>query len=170
VLVYASQTVNESSKVLKIAQSFVGVKEQNNNSGYWVNKFLKNVHLSSGNQWCGAFVSYCLDSAKVTSLKVRSGLARRFVTKKSIKATQVLYGNKQIPSGSIIIWKRGGSIFGHVGIVEQWKGLKGYTIEGNTTSGIKGVQFTGDGVYRRIRSIYPLNYFRITDFTIYGKN
>lgn len=170
VLVYASQTVNESSKVLKIAQSFIGVKEQNINSGYWVNRFLKNVKLPSGNQWCGAFVSYCLDSAKVTSFKIRSGLARRFVTKNSIKATKVLYENKELPSGTIVIWRRGSSIFGHVGIVDQWTGKKGFTIEGNTTSGKKGVQYAGDGVYRRYRSIYPLNYFRITDFTVYGKN
>lgn len=170
VLAYASETVSEPSRVLKIAQSFIGVKEQKNNSGYWVETFLRNVKLSAGNQWCGAFVSYCLDSAKVTSLKIRSGLARRFVTKNSIKATDVLYNNKIIPHGTIVIWRRGSSIFGHVGIVEQWKGIKGVTIEGNTSSGTKGVQYAGDGVYRRKRSIYPLNYFRITDFTVYGKN
>jgi hypothetical protein len=54
--------------------------------------------------------------------------------------------------------------------VKQWKGKSGTTIEGNTSSGTRGSQNDGDGVYQRNRSIYPLNYFRITDFSIYGKN
>ena len=168
--VFASPQVDDKISALNIAQSLVGVKEEKKNGGYWVDKFLRSVGLRSGNQWCGAFVGFCLDSAKVSSLKVRSGLARRYVTKNSIKATEVLRRNMVIPSGSILVWRRGTTMFGHVGFVKQWKGKTGTTIEGNTSSGIKGNQYDGDGVYQRVRSIYPLNYFRITDFTVYGKN
>lgn len=168
--VCVSQILDDKIRALKIAQSLVGVKEEKTNGGYWVDKFLRSVGLRSGNQWCGAFVGFCLDSAKVTTLKIRSGLARRYVTKYSIKATEVIRKNMIIPSGSILVWRRGNTIFGHVGFVKSWKGKNGITVEGNTSSGKKGSQNDGDGVYQRLRSIYPLNYFRITDFTIYGKD
>jgi hypothetical protein len=168
--VYASQILDEKQRTLQIAKSFVGIKEEKTNGGYWVDRFLRSVGLRTGNQWCGAFVGFCLDSAKVTSIKVRSGLARRYVTKQSIKAKEVMQKNITIPSGSILVWRRGNTLFGHVGFVKQWKGKSGTTIEGNTSSGTRGSQNDGDGVYQRNRSIYPLNYFRITDFTIYGKN
>ena len=169
VQVSASQILDEKQITYKIAKNFIGVKEEGRNTGYQVNKFLASVRLKPGAEWCGAFVAYCLDSAKVSSLKVRSGLARKYVQKNSIKADYVLRNKIVIPQGSLLIWRRGVSIFGHVGIVETWKGKNGITIEGNTTSGKKGIQYAGNGVYRRLRSIYPLNYFRITDFTIYGK-
>jgi len=169
-LVSVSQTVDEAKRTLQISKGFVGVQEEKRNSGYWVDRFLKSVGLKPGAEWCGAFVGFCLDSAKVTSLKVRSGLARRYVQKNSIKATKVLEGNMSIPEGSLLIWRRGTTIFGHVGIVEKWKGKSGTTIEGNTSSSNKtSLQYAGQGVYRKKRTINPYNYFRITDFTVYGK-
>jgi hypothetical protein len=169
-LVSVSLIAKERDNTLRIAKGFIGVQEEKRNSGYWVDKFLKSVGLKPGSEWCGAFVGYCLDSAKVKSLKVRSGLARRYVQKNSIKATKVLEGNLSIPSGSLLIWRRGTTIFGHVGIVENWKGKNGTTIEGNTSSSNKiKLQYAGQGVYRKQRTINPYNYFRITDFTIYGE-
>lgn len=42
----------------------------------------------------------------------------------------------------------------HVGIVEEiWPDARIVTIEGNTSSGEKGSQDNGDGVYRRVRSL-----------------
>lgn len=157
----------ERNKTLSIAKGFIGTKENGKNSGFWVDKFLKSVSLKPGAEWCGAFVGFCLDSAKVKSLKIRSGLARRYVVKNSIKATTVVEKNMTIPKGSLLIWRRGSTIFGHVGIVKEWKGKKGSTVEGNTSIGKKGSQYAGDGVYARYRNINPFNYFRITDFTIY---
>ncbi len=168
--VSALHIANERESTLTIAKGFIGVQEEKRNSGYWVDRFLKSVGLRPGAEWCGAFIGYCLDSAKVTSLKVRSGLARRYVQKNSIKATKVLEGNIKIPSGSLLIWRRGTTIFGHVGIVESWKGKSGTTIEGNTSGSNKTtLQYAGHGVYRKRRTINPFNYFRITDFTIYGE-
>lgn len=161
---YASERLN----TLAIAQGFVGTKEEwGDNRGYWVNRFLYNVKSKPGNQWCAAFVSFCLDSANVKTLKTRSALARNFVRPYSIKATRVISENMEIPAGSIIIWRRGTTIFGHVGIVKSWKGKQGTTIEGNTSSGLQGSQDNGDGVWERKRTINPFNYFRITEFTIY---
>lgn len=70
----ASQTVKKQDGecVRDIAHGFVGTKESGDNAGYWVTKFLKSVGLRPGNPWCAAFVSYCLDSAKITTMKTRS--------------------------------------------------------------------------------------------------
>ena len=160
---------SRSLKTYEIAKGFVGVREEGNNQGYWVNRFLASCGLRGGAQWCGAFVNFCLDSAGVKGLpNTRSGLARHFATRnKTIKAKDVLQSNMELPAGTIIVWRRGTTLFGHAGIVERWKGRNGYTIEGNTSSGDRGSQNDGDGVWRRSRTINPTNYFRITDFIVY---
>ena len=164
-----SQTVEQTDgeRVRNIAYGFVGTKEEGNNSGYWVNRFLKSVGLRPGNQWCGAFVSFCLDSAKIKTMRVRSGLARNFITKnKTIRATKVVQNNMTIPMGTVLVWRRGTTMFGHVGFVDKWKGQSGTTIEGNTSSGKSGREWDGGGVWYRKRTINPYDYFRITDFAL----
>lgn len=164
-----SQTVEQTDgeRVRNIAYGFVGTKEVGNNGGYWVTKFLKSVGLRPGNAWCGAFVSYCLDSANIKTMRVRSGLARHFITKnKTIKATKVSFNNMKIPMGTVIIWRRGTTTFGHVGFTDKWQGASGTTIEGNTSSGKSGSQWNGGGVWDRKRKINPYDYFRITDFAL----
>ena len=165
---YASQTAKtDGVNVRQIAYGFVGVKEEGNNGGYWVTRFLKSVGLKSGNPWCAAFVSFCLDSAKVTTLKTRSGLARHFITRnKTIKATKVVTQNMELPQGTIVVWRRGTTMSGHVGFTDNWKGKSGTTIEGNTTSGKSGSQWNGGGVWYRKRTINPYDHFRITDFEL----
>jgi hypothetical protein len=160
---------SRSHEVLKIAEGFVGTKEEKNNSGFWVDRFLKSCKIKPGAQWCAAFVNFCLDSAGIKTLPFTgSGLARHFATRnKTIKAKDVLQKNIDLPAGTIVVWRRGTTPFGHAGIVKSWKGKNGITIEGNTSSGQKGSQSDGDGVWRRSRSINPTNYFRITDFVIY---
>lgn len=162
---YASR----SHETYKIAKGFVGVREEGNNKGYWVERFLASCGLRGGAQWCATFVNFCLDSAGVKGLpNTRSGLARNFITKnKTISAKKVLETNMELPAGTIIVWRRGTTPFGHAGLVEIWKGRSGTTIEGNTSSGERGSQNDGDGVYRRRRTINPTNYFRITDFVVY---
>jgi len=168
-LLSASQTVEQTDgeRVRNIAYGFVGTKEEGNNSGYWVTRYLKSVGLRPGNPWCAAFVSFCLDSAKIKTMRVRSGLARHFITKnKTIRATKVVNSNMDIPMGTVVIWRRGTTMFGHVGFTDKWKGRSGTTIEGNTTSGKSGNQWNGGGVWYRKRTINPYNHFRITDFAL----
>jgi len=168
--IYSLQpSASRSREVYLIAKGFVGVKEEGNNGGYWVSRFLASCKLKPGAQWCAAFVNFCLDSGGVKKLPFTgSGLARHFATRnKTIKATEVISKNLELPSGTIIVWRRGSTPFGHAGIVESWKGKKGDTIEGNTSSGVKGSQHDGDGVWKRRREINPTSYFRITDFIVY---
>lgn len=169
----ASQTANESDgeRVRNIAKGFVGTREIGNNGGPWVTRFLKSVGLRPGNPWCAAFVSFCLDSAKIKTLKTRSGLARHFISKnKTIRATKVIQSNMELPPGTVVVWRRGTTTFGHVGFVDTWKGKSGTTIEGNTSSGRSGSQWNGGGVWNRTRTINPYNHFRITDFAILKQN
>ncbi len=159
----------EGQKHLTIAESFVGVSEATGkNDGPEVEMFLKSVGRRKGDSWCSAFVSYCLTAAAVKEPKVRSGLARDFKRSKYvIPASEVLRGVKTIPPGSIVGWEKGNTIFGHIGFVlTDWKKQHGTTIEGNTSSGVKGSQSDGDGVYIRSRSIQPANYFRIMWFVL----
>lgn len=158
-----------SPKVLLIAKGFIGTKEEGNNGGYWVRRFQASTKSPKGAQWCASFVNFCLDSAGVKGLPFTgSGLARHFATRnKTIKATEVLSKGMTLPPGTIIVWRRGTTPFGHAGIVDTWKGKEGTTVEGNTSSGLRGSQHDGDGVWARKRSINPTSYFRITDFVVY---
>lgn len=160
---------SRSHKVYEIALGFVGTKEIGNNGGYWVERFQKVTKSPKSAQWCASFVNFCLDSAGIKKLPFTgSGLARHFATRnKTIKATEVIAKNLELPAGTIIVWRRGSTPFGHAGVVERWRGKKGDTIEGNTSSGTTGSQYNGDGVWKRKRTINPTSYFRITDFVVY---
>ena len=96
---------------------------------------------------------------------IRSGLAARFITARSIRASEALRGVKRVPPGTVVIWRRGNGPFGHAGFVVSWDGASGETVEGNTSSGQAGSQRDGDGVWRRQRRITPGSYFRIVSFS-----
>jgi hypothetical protein len=167
----------EQERVLDTARSYVGtIEKTNHNDGPVVEKFLSSVGRKKGDSWCAAFVSYCLQAGSVSFPLIRSGIARSFKLPGSIKAKDVLTGRYKILPGTIIVWEKGNTIFGHVGFVESWNGQSGITIEGNTSKdmafhGDKSSVFTNanknnaDGVYRKNRFIQPANYFRITCFT-----
>lgn len=147
------------------AQSYVGTTERGgNNNGPEVRAFLRSVGLGPGYPWCAAFVSYCLTAAGVEYPTKRTAGARAFISDRSVTATDVLYGRATVKPGWLVIWRRGNSWAGHIGIVTTWGKASGATIEGNTSSGRSGSQRDGDGVWSRTRSIQPGNYFRITHF------
>lgn len=132
--------------------------------GQAIKKFLESVNLPQGNPYCAAFASYCLNVAGAKRPKVRTALATNFITDDSIDAKEVMYGREMVPTGTIAIWRRGNTMFGHAGFVlYDWRGAVGITIEGNTTA-ISGSDV--EGVFIRKRTIYPANYFRIVQFTI----
>jgi hypothetical protein len=165
--------LEESPPHLTLADSFIGTTElTGNNDGLEVEQFLESVGLAKGNPYCAAFVSYILDETPgVEQPTTRSGLASHFIMANSIEAREVLRGTTSVPDGTLVIWQKGNTIFGHVGFVaEQSEQNLFTTIEANTRSGVYGNQRDGDGVWQRTRSIQPANYFRITNFTkvMYG--
>jgi hypothetical protein len=151
---------------LDTARTYIGVTEISSNAGPEINRFLASVGLESGFNYCAAFVSYCLTAADIQNPDQRSAVAQHFILDNSIEARHVIRGHKELPAGTILVWKRGNTWQGHIGFTDStWTGSKGWTIEANTTPGPLGDQRDGQGVYRRERTIQPGNYFRITHFT-----
>lgn len=157
---------------LDTALAYVGTVERGGaNRGARVERFLRSVGLGPGNPWCAAYVSYVLDAAGVRApldgrrRVIRSGLASRFITARSVRASEALRGVKRVPPGAVVIWRRGNGPYGHAGFAVAWDGASGSTVEGNTSSGRAGSQRDGDGVWRRHRRITPGRYFRIVSFT-----
>jgi len=153
-------------KHLEIALSYVGtVEKTGNNDGEKIEYIIRRGGGNPGASYCAYFVSMCIDSAKVKEPTVRPGMAIGFKRKNSIPANDVLIGKYTPPPGTIIIWRKGETIFGHTGLVYKWEKASGKTVEGNTSSGKTGSQSDGNGIWTRNRTIQPLNYFRITHFT-----
>ena len=157
---------------LDTALAYVGTVERGGaNRGPRVERFLRSVGLGPGQPWCAAYVSYVLDAAGVRApldgrrRVIRSGLAARFITARSIRASEALRGVRRVPPGAVVIWRKGNGPYGHAGFAVAWDGASGETVEGNTSSGRAGSQRDGDGVWRRQRRITPGSYFRIVSFT-----
>lgn len=144
------------------ATRWLWVRESGRNAGREVEMFQRSVGLGAGAPWCAAFVSYVLDAAKAREPRVRSGLAQKFIVKGSVPAKQVAKGYRRVEPGWLVVWKRGDTYGGHVGIVERWSGDNGETVEGNVREGKE------EGVFRKRRAITDLHEFRITHFTKVG--
>lgn len=164
------QTSDPGVILFHTAYKYLGVQENTVEGRKQVLKFLNTVGIKYMTSWCAAFVSSCLDEARLKSPTVRSALAQKFITKQSIKASDVLLGKRKIPQGSLVIWKRGTTINGHIEIVKDWKTKSGNSVGGNTTppKTLNGKEYDGDGVYLKPRVIQPASYFRIVSFTPVG--
>lgn len=148
-------------------EKYIGTKEIGNNAGFSNKEFekgLKSVGWRKGQPYCAYAVSFILNIVKATYPQIRSGLARAFITKKSILAKDVAKGYKQVPAGWLVIWRNGNTYKGHIGIVKSWKGNEGTTIEANTSE-LAGSQRDGDGVWKKQRKIVDHSQFRIDYFT-----
>ena len=106
-----------------------------------------------GSPYCAAFVSYVTDGEPV-----KSGLARKHYQGKIHSSGDVLRGKYKPNWADKVIWARGETIFGHIGLVMHWKNKSGIVIEANTKWKNK------QGIFVRKRTIEPYNYFRIIGF------
>ncbi len=150
-------------RVIDIARVYEGHEEVSHNSSPYIDYWLDRLNIPHGSNYCGAFVAFVLDSAKVSYPTVRSGVARHYQTSSSIEATRVHQG-ATAPKGSIVVWGRRGSWTGHVDIsVESWSGREGRAIGANTSPEYD--EGRGHGVYEKQRYINPHAYFRIIAFT-----
>jgi hypothetical protein len=158
---------NSQPHVVK-ALSYVGEKETSPNRSKNIDTWNRFVGNKMGYPYCAAFGSYVFNESKVRVPKLRTGLARNFYTKSPLaySAGDVLMKRKTVKSGDGVVWARGNTISGHFAIAAQnWIYKSGKTVEANTSSGLSGSQFDGDGVWVRIRTISPYSYFRIIGFT-----
>jgi hypothetical protein len=147
------------------AWAYVGTVEEGRNCGPEVKMFLRSTGLGCGYPWCAAFVTYTLSVTGASYPSVRSAATRHFILDESIEARRVLRGGRDVGSGDLVVWRKGNTPYGHIGIVMAWEGRCGSTVEGNTSAGTSGHQRDGDGVWHRWRCIHPGSYFRITHFT-----
>ena len=140
--------------VVEIAKAEIGYTEEGNSND---TKYGKWYGLNN-NPWCAMFVSWCFDKA---------GLSKKIAAQNDKGFASCAAGlkwftdkNKIIPIGQA---QAGDIVFfqfdtdaepDHVGIVKWNNTALKYlqVIEGNTSSGSKGSQANGDGVYLRKRS------------------
>jgi hypothetical protein len=150
------------SKLAKIAESQVGVRESGRNSGEDVRKYQEATNLEErGFAWCAAFVDWCIkewltdaEAVKWLGLRVRTpeawrpktALAYGFLNwaKDRPNTTEVLMPRAKAQAGDIVMYT-----FSHVGIVISDNGKTIQTVEGNTNE--EGSR-EGDGVYYRTRN------------------
>jgi hypothetical protein len=153
--------------ILNVALQEVGVTETppGSNEGSRIGTYMEAVGLSDGYPWCAGAMRWMMDQAKTDRPTVRSASATDYVTGSSIEATEVLRGTEPVPDGTLVIWRRGDTWKGHIGVVRRWHQRCGRTVEGNTSPGESGPQRDGDGVWTRHRCIRPGSYFRIIAFT-----
>lgn len=143
-----------ASKIVKVAESQVGVKETRPNGGKMIAAYQSATWLPVGPwPWCAAFVCWCIKTAmsdeEYTFIRPATAGAWDFEKWcKSVDRSAILHK----PHGGII--KKGDIViftFSHIGIAVADVDVQGIvqTIEGNTNS--DGAR-EGDGVYRKRRN------------------
>ena len=144
-----------AAKVLSVAASQIGYTERpGNRTKYWTD-----LNINQGQPWCGGFVTWCLWKSGYSLSKIKSMMGPNPYHVRTIEA----YAKKkkrwtQTPKpGYLAIFT-----YSHVEIVEKVISSKSViTIGGNTSSGTRGSQNNGGGVYRKPRSSSIKGYVRI---------
>lgn len=104
-----------------------------NNRGPFVERYLKPAGLAAPLPWCAAFVSWCIHEA-ARHLSVPPPLPYLVSAKGIFRFGKSRGWLVHDPGrGDLVVWSRGAPTgpFGHVGIVELYKGGELVTIEGN---------------------------------------
>lgn len=146
----------------------INLREIGNNYGFTNKHFEAKIREQGWRRpqpYCAFSVKTFMKMGNATRPKNVTGLAKSFIKKESISAKSVMIGKHNIEPGYAAIWQKGDTYKGHIGVVYFWNKVSGIVVEGNTSSGEKGSQSEGNGVFIRSRKIEPRNYFRITKFT-----
>ena len=137
------------NRVADIYRSQIGVRElTGHNDGKMVEAYLASCHLSKGNPWCAAFVTWSYKQAGVKT--VVSGYAPNWFPKQNVVYSRQSKNNS-IPGTSDVfgIWFANKKRIAHVGFIDEWlPGSFAVTVEGNTN---EAGSREGDGVYRKRR-------------------
>lgn len=149
--------------VVQVAQKYVGQTETHGaNRSPLIDRWNSRYAVPLGSAYCSTGVSAWLDESKATYPAYRGGRSRNFVVKGSI-ALPVKWFDV---AGWILVFSRKGG--GHVCVIESGSQVV-QTIEPNTSPGVRGSQWNGGGIYRRVRDLKQLsskyNVFRATHIT-----
>ena len=146
---------------ISAATACVGILEESENRGEYIDMFHEAAHSYKGAPWCMSFVqamvAFIENRCKESALPVGAGCVDVF--SRAPESMKVVDPRR----GDIIVWKHIDSMAGHCGIITR-VGAEFYaTIEGNTSGG-KGIDRNGDGVYARQRSKKPAGTLQILGF------
>lgn len=126
-------TVSLADEALFVASTQIDVREDGNNAGPEVKRYLKAVGLSTGNPWCMAFVYWCVELA-AQRLGMKNPLIKTAgVLDQYNRTTLRKLPNRSsgVKPGDIFIMDLGKGT-GHTGFVEKIPNGLIHTIEGNT--------------------------------------
>ena len=152
-------------RAAKIASGFVPHRETSRNSSPLIDYWNARLGLPPGTNYCAAFQTFVLDSAKVNYPLVRSARSRDFITRHSIPAGRIA-PTDSFPPGYLVIWRHGNSSTGHVEMIRRyWVGYSGYTIGANTSPSPDLRDDPRHGVFFKYRRIDHTAHFRITHIT-----
>ena len=157
-------------RVVQVAQLYVGHREAAPNRSPLIDYWNRRLGVPLGSPYCATFVSFCLDSAGVARPRVRAALAIRFNIVGWSRRPDWMRPT-ELQRGWILVWRRGSTWQGHVGIVYKGTRRGVWTIEANTTPGRSTPQREreGDGVWKRWRewqrNVFSGNAFRIIAVT-----
>lgn len=160
-----ADTVIEPLTNYEIARLSIGVPSKDS-----INHWLAFVGLPPNNPFCSA--ANCAWHEYTGLWHPKSGLARHWKTMQPggmwVSAERVLSGYV-IPAGSIVLFEKVNTIFGHVGIVtREFSGKGSLYISANTSPpNSNGSEYSGGGVYEKEFSILPWAKFKITGFIVY---
>lgn len=118
---------------LFVASTQMGIREEGNNGGPEVSRYLRAVGLGPGYAWCMAFIYWCTDIAckrlgEANPLIKTGGVIDQW-NRTSLRKIQKI--DKSVKLGDIFIIDFGGGK-GHTGFVLEINGGWVKTIEGNT--------------------------------------
>lgn len=146
-----------------VALRWVGTREEGSNRGRWIDSFNAKVGAPYGSPYCASFVYWVLDSIQWEP-RLRTAWSRAYVSVGVPIGLARGYGVE-----GLLIWLRRGG--GHIGFIVRNRGdWEWETVEANTSSGARGSQYNGDGIYRRVRRYEPFSTFRITHYVRLRKN
>ena len=129
----------------------VGVKEESRNRGKWIDRFITWVKLNPLGRfaWCAAAVSAWSDLAEANYGPKTGRAAVRNWAKWAKEDNRLGFRPQR---GDLFYWLNADGT-GHMGIITDATPEFIDSIEANTSSGKKGSQRDGDGLYRRTRLI-----------------
>lgn len=125
------------------------VREVGVNRGYWVEKFLKVTGLGGGYPWCAATIAWCCDTLGIERPKSGAAAVRIWVS--WARRTGRIVPISEAKRGDLLFMLNK-NLTGHIGSCSGVEGDLIHSIEGNTSSGVRGSQRDGDGLYRRTRN------------------
>jgi hypothetical protein len=163
--------MNRGDQIVKVAQSYLGLREIPNNLG-WDNKTfeakMKQVGWIRSQAWCAYFGELVWKEAYADQPEILKELDRLFSASatttyanfdkesKNPNSKLKIKVSKTPVNGAIVIYRFGTGWQGHLGVVEFTGATKVDNIEGNTgVQGLRDGDPSGDGVARKKRLITP---------------